>query len=202
MRRTAIPCALATLAGWLLASPDDRWAELADELLAKQQWLLQDLQKVENACRTITDYKQTRESGLYEIGPDEERFERKAKENFQIFLERTRNCTLESLQLLDVALGVTAKDSLAGIFGKALHEVIEVNFEDQALEEVVPQLEEVYRVEINVRGDCFSRKTMSLHGEMSLRSILDHMEQVFCVRLVVENGKLWFVPTGKDPEAE
>lgn len=202
MRRTATLCALALLAGWLLASPEDRWAELADELLAKQRWLLQDLQKVENACRTITDYRQTRESGLYEIGPDEERFERKAKENFQIFLERARNCTLESLQLLDVALGVKAKDPLAGIFGKALHEVIEVNFEDQALEEVVPQLEEVYRVEINVRGDCFSRKTMSLHGEMSLRSILDHMEQVFCVRLVVDNGKLWFVPTGKDPEAE
>lgn len=202
MRRTAIACALALLAGWLVASPDDRWAEVADELLAKQRWLLQDLEKVENACRTISDYKQTRESGLYEITPEEERFERKAKENFQIFLERARNCTLESLQLLDVALGAKTKDPLETVFGKALHEVIEVDFEDQALEEVVSQLEATYGVAIHVRGDCFSRKIMSLRGQMSLRSILDHMEQVFCVRLVVEDGKLWFVPTGKPAEAE
>ena len=200
--KTAAAAVLALLAGYLIASPDDRWAKLSEDLLEKQKQLLEDLEKVENACKRIQEVRETREAGTYILSPDEKRLEAKAQQDFHIFMERSRNNTLEVLHMYEVALGVVAADPLRTILGKALDEVVQVQFREEALEDVVAQLEQGYHVEMNVRGDAYSRKLMSLEGEMSLRSILEQIELVFRVKLTVEDGKLWFVPTGQDPEAD
>ncbi|MGQ0612738.1 MAG: DUF4974 domain-containing protein [Planctomycetaceae bacterium] len=194
MRRTIALAAGSFLLGLGLARGGESQVTLAEELFQRQEFILKDLRKVEAAARDIAEVRATREAGIYVLTPEEKRLEAKGRENFHIFMERCRNNTLEALRILDTALGDRAPDALRAIFGKALEEVVSVEFEDSSLDEVTWYLEKGYGIKIGVKGDAESRLTMSLHGDMSLQAILDYVEQTFGVKLVVEEGRPWFVP--------
>ncbi len=193
MRRTCALAAGAFLLGLGLARGGEAQGKLAEELFQRQEFILKDLRKVEAAARDIREVRATREAGIYVLTPEEKRLEAKGRENFHIFMERCRNNTLEALKLLDVALGDRAPDPLRAIFGKAMDEVVNVEFDDSSLDEVAWYLEKGYGIKIGIKGDAESRLTMTLHGDMSLKAIVDYVEQTFGVKLVVEDGRPWFV---------
>jgi len=189
-------CALAAgafLLGLGLARGGEAQLTLARQLFERQDFIVRDLEKVEAAARDIAEIGKIRDAGLYTLTPEELRLESKGKEQFHVFMERCRNNTLESLKLLDIALGDRAADPLKKIFGDAMDVVVAVDIADSSLDEVAWYLEQGYGVKIGIKGDAESRLTMSLQGDMSLRAILEHVEQTFGVKLVVEDGRPWFV---------
>ena len=126
--------------------------------------------------------------------PAELRLEKRAKKDLHIFMERYRNNTLEALDIYDELLGLKVQDLLTHIFGKAVDRVVEVEWSDWSFDEIADELSESYGVDLFVKGSVMSRKTMSLEGRMTLRAILDHIENRFGAKLVLDEGEAWFAP--------
>lgn len=195
MRRFWLPLAAgaAFLAGTRFAGAKDD-TDVVGELVRRQQALFADLEKIEQAARDIVEIRDMRASGQYVLNDEERKMERKGRTDFHIFMERCRNDTLETLAILDRATSDEHfVEPVRRMFGKALDEVVAVDWEERDLEDVIADLEAGYGVRMNVSGDLDYRKTLSLRGEMSLLSILLYIENVFDAKLVLRDGHLWFM---------
>jgi len=206
MRRLAIAAAVgaAFLAGRGLAGGHDA---LLKELRERQKMLFSDLDKIDKAAKDVVEIREMRESGKYVLNSEERKMEKQGRSDFHIFMERYRNDTLETLRIFDRVLQKEDYvDPLQRTFGKALEEIVTVNWDERELEDVIADLEAGYGVKLNVSGDIEYRKTLSLRGEMSLLSILLYIENVFDAKLVLKEGSLWFVrvanPTPSEDEEE
>ena len=203
MRRWMPILALAAFAAGLAGGAEDT-AEEIKALVVRQKTLYRDLAKIERAVNDMDEIAKMREEGIYVLNAEEKKLEKKAKEDFQIFMERYRNDTLRQLAILDRLLGKEQYvHPLRKRFGKALDETVLVSWNEKALDEIVEELIAGYGIQMWIKGDIDIRKTMSLEGEMSLMAILLQIENVFDARLVESEGHLWFVsieaPKNPDP---
>jgi hypothetical protein len=194
---------LAVLAAFLLgtrlapAADDDERAGVAAELLKRHKMLAGDLRRVQKAVKDIVEIREMRKEGGYVLNDTEKSMERQGRQDFHIFMERIRNDTLEVLEIYERVLKKQAYvDPIRKKLGRALYELVAVDWREQPLEDIVGEISAGYKVRINVSGDIDYRKTMSLNGEMSLLSILLYIENVFDAKLVVRNDELWFVRAG------
>ncbi|MHC4136122.1 MAG: hypothetical protein ACYTDU_14880 [Planctomycetota bacterium] len=178
------------------------------ELLKRQKKLFKDLDKIRQAAKDIVELREIRESGKYILNHEEIKLEKKSRMDFHIFMERARNDTLEVLRIYDRVLKKQDYiDPIRRRFGRALDEIITVNWDEEAIEDVVGEIADAYNVKLNVSGDLDYRKTISLNGEMSLLAVLLYLENLWDAQLVVKDGKLWFIriraevrKTGADDE--
>jgi hypothetical protein len=195
MRRLILPLAVAAafVGGTRLArgGADD---EALKELVRHENQLIQDLAKIEQACKDVVEIRKMRESGEFVLNDEEKKMERQGREDFHIFMERFRNDTLEVLQILDRAVAKEDYvDPLRRIYGKALDQPVTVSWSEEDLDVLIGELSEDYGVRINISGDMDRRKTLSLDGEMSLLAVLLQLENVFDGTFEVKEGGLWFV---------
>lgn len=194
MRWPVIAAAVvAFLAGSQLAGGAPKHA-VGPELLKRQKKLFADLDKIRQAAKDIVELREIRESGKYILNHEEKKLEKQSRMDFHIFMERSRNDTLEVLRIYDRVLKKQDYiDPLRRYFGRALDEIITVNWDEEAIEDVVDEIAGAYNVRLNISGDLDYRKTISLNGEMSLMAVLLYLENLWDAQLVVRNGKLWFI---------
>jgi hypothetical protein len=205
MRRWFV--ALAVLAAFLLgtrlapAADNDESAGVAAELLKRHKLLANDLRRVQKAVKDVVEIRQMRAQGGFVLNDTEKSMERQGRQDFHIFMERIRNDTLEVLEIYERVLNKQAYvDPIRKKLGRALYELVAVDWREQPLEDIVAEISAGYKVRINVSGDIDYRKTMSLNGQMSLLSILLYIENVFDAKLVVRNDELWFVRVGGEKD--
>jgi hypothetical protein len=203
MRTTLI--LLAALAAFLLGSGlAGGESKLADDdaaLVEHQRFLKGDLERIDSAVRDVQEIEKLRATGLFVLNDEEKKMERKGRKDFHIFLERYRNDTLQVLAIYDRMLGKQLYiDPLRLHFGKALDELVAVEWDEQALDEICDELSEGYGVNLYIKGNLDSRQTMSLKGEMTLLAILLQIENVFHAKLIEQDGELWFTLVGKSGE--
>ncbi|MHC4933353.1 MAG: hypothetical protein ACYTGV_14305 [Planctomycetota bacterium] len=201
--RTALAALLAFALGAGLAAGGADQVRQAEEFLRRQEMLFGDLQKVEKAVFYIQDIRKTREAGKFVLNEEEIKLEKKAQKDLHIYMERSRNDALEILAIYETLLGRQRYiEPLRRMFGKALDEVVHVDWEEADLDEVVDDLVAGYGIKMFIRGDIDLRKTMSLTGDMSLLSILLQIENVYDSRLVDDGGELWFVTVQEHREKQ
>jgi hypothetical protein len=196
MRWPVIAAAVvAFLLGSQLAGGAPKYA-VGPELLKRQKKLFADLDKIRRAAKDIVELREIRESGKYVLNHEEKKLEKKSRMDFHIFMERSRNDTLEVLRIYDRVLKKQDYiDPLKRYFGRALDEIITVNWDEEAVEDVVDEIAAAYNVRIHIDGELDYRKTISLSGEMSLMAVLLYLENLWDAQLIVKNGKLWFIRT-------
>ncbi|MGH7163035.1 MAG: hypothetical protein ACREID_06100 [Planctomycetota bacterium] len=192
MRRAAVAAA-AFLLGVQLARGEGDVARVAGELAERQEVLFKDVEKIAKAAKDIVEVRETRESGRFVLNDEEIALEKKAQADLHIFMERYRNDTLETLAIYDALAGKRAVDPLRELFGKALDEIVEVEWEDRGIDEIADELSAGYGVKMFVKGDVDQRLSLSLNGKMSLRAVLAHIANVFHVKLARDGDELWFV---------
>lgn len=194
MRWPVIAAAVvAFLVGSQLAGGEPKHA-VGPELLKRQKKLFLDLDKIRQAAKDIVELREIRESGKFILNHEEKKLEKQSRMDFHIFMERSRNDTLEVLRIYDRVLKKQDYiDPLQRYFGRALDEIITVNWDEEAVEDVVNEIANAYNVRLNISGDLDYRKTISLNGEMSLMAVLLYLENLWDAQLVVKNGKLWFI---------
>jgi hypothetical protein len=160
-----------------------------------EQLLRKDLEKIERACADIVELRQMRESGEYVLNEEERKLERQSREDLHIFMERFRNDTLTVLEILDLAVAKKdIVDPLRRVYGRALEQVVSVDWDEEDLDMLVAELEQDYGVPVNVSGEIDLRKTVSLSGEMSLLSVLLQIENIYDGKFIVKDGRnLWLV---------
>lgn len=194
--------AAAFLAGHGVAADDDP-ATITRILMRRQKRLYGDIEKIQKAVGDVLEIRAMREGGDYVLNDEEKRMERQGRLDFHIFMERYRNDTLRVLAILDRALGKERYvDPLRRKFGKKLDQIVAVNWHETSLEEIVDELVGAYGVDMYVRGDVDIRRTISMHGEMSLLAILLQIENVFDCKLVEDEGELWFTNVSRKPPPE
>jgi len=185
--------AVAFLVGSQLAGGAPKRA-VGPELLKRQKKVFKDLDKIRMAAKDIVELREVRESGKYILNHEEKKLEKKSRMDFHIFMERARNDTLEVLRIYDRVLNKQDYvDPIRRYFGRALDEIITVNWDEEAIEDVVSEIADAYNVKLNISGDLDYRKTISLNGEMSLLAVLLYLENLWDAQLTIKNGKLWFV---------
>jgi hypothetical protein len=185
--------AVAFLVGSQLAGGAPKRA-VGPELLKRQKKLFKDMDKIRLAAKDIVELREIRESGKYILNHEEKKLEKKSRMDFHIFMERARNDTLEVLRIYDRVLNKQDYvDPIRRYFGRALDEIITVNWDEEAIEDVVSEIADAYNVKLNISGDLDYRKTISLNGEMSLLAVLLYLENLWDAQLTIKNGKLWFV---------
>jgi len=200
MRRLLLPAAVvaAFLGGVRLArgaGEDD-----LHDLVEHEELLQKDLRKIEQACKDVVEIRRMRESGEFVLNAEEKKMERQGREDFHIFMERFRNDTLEVLEILDDAVsGKEAVDPLRRVYRKALDQVVTVAWDDEDLDLLIGELSQTYGVPINISGEMDRRRTLSLHGDMSLLAVLLQIENVFDGKFVVKDGHLWLVLVPPQP---
>ena len=203
MRWLVLPAMIVAFLGGAHLARSEAPQTVAKGLVQRQRALLKDLDKIQQAIRDTKEIRETRESGKYVLNSEERKLEKKARKDFHIFMERLRNNTLETLAIYDRLLGKQQYvDPLRRIFGKALDESVEIEWDDQDLEDIVDDLVVGYGVKMFVKGDIDIRRTMSLQGEMTLLSILLQIENVFDAKLVEKEGELWFIRIPRRPLGE
>ena len=173
---------------------------LADTLTKRHDVLMKDLQKIRMAAKHIVDIQETRRKG-FELSDYEAKMERDGRKDFHIFMERYRNDTLETLTIIERALGVEKfVDPLYAVFGKSLKDRVEINWSDKNLEDVVDEFQANYKVEIEIEGDFDEGHTIEFEGQMTLLSALLQVENLFDVRMRIEGKKLIYVVPERDLE--
>jgi len=176
---------------------------LVEELVHRQDMLEGDVEKVGKAAAEVEEIRKTRAAGEYVLNDEEKRLEKRGRVDFHIFLERIRNDTLEVLQIYDRVLHKQAYvDPMEKLYGRALHQIVSVQWEDLPLEDVVGELSESYGVPIDIQGLIDYRKTMSLEGDMSLYSILLYIESVYDATLVVKGKRLFIARLGHEDDED
>jgi len=200
MRRTVLLLAAivaAFVAGADLAGGAPDRTGIAKKLWRRQRLLMRDLLRVEKAVKDVAELREMRESGEFVLNAEEKKLERQARQDLHVYMERARNDTLETLAILDRLLEKQQYvDPLHRLFGNALDEVVRVAWDEQDLETVVAEISEGYNVPINIGGEINYRRTLSLHGEMSLLSVLLYLENMYDAKLVVRGDHVWFVRVG------
>jgi hypothetical protein len=185
--------AVAFLVGSQLAGSAPKYP-VGRELLKRQKKLFLDLDKIRMAAKDVVELRDIRESGKYILNHEEKKLEKKSRMDFHIFMERARNDTLEVLRIYDRVLKKQDYvDPIRRKFGRALDEIITVNWDEEAIEDVVGEIADAYNVRLNISGDLDYRKTISLNGEMSLLAVLLYLENLWDAQLVVKDGNLWFI---------
>lgn len=168
--------------------------EVAEELARRHEWLHGDLQRLEQAARDLEYVAQVKADPDLVMVAEDVVLERRGRLDIHVFLERYRNDTLEVLEVLENTLEKRAYvDPLERRFGKALHELVAVDWNDVSLDQMVGEISDVYEIRLNMDAVFDTRKTMTLRGEMSLLSILLQIENTLGAELRVESGgELWF----------
>jgi len=178
-------------------------AKACRALVERQRTLRKDIERIESAAKDVVEIRKMRESGEFVLNDEEKKMERQGRMDLHIFMERSRNDTLEVLEILDRALGDGGYvEPLRQYFGDRLDETVDVRWDEVNLEQVVDDLSEGYGVKLFVRGEIEQSRTMSLRGEMTLLSILLYVENVFDAKLTPIDGHLWFVPVSRRPSPE
>lgn len=193
MSRTVLLLALGAFAagvGLARGAGSGATAEQVKELVGRQEALFTDLRRIETAARDILEIKKTRDAKELTLTDEELQMERKGASDLHIFMERFRNDTLEVLAFYEGALGRRQVDPLVALLGKSLDEVVKLDWHDRSLEDVLGDLQDAYKIRIGLRGELDSQLVITLYGEMSLRSILSQIEEVWGARFVVEEGQL------------
>jgi len=187
----------------LAAGANSEEKALVEELVHRQDMLEGDIEKVGKAAAEVEEIRKTRAAGEYVLNDEEKRLERRGRVDFHIFLERIRNDTLEVLRIYDRVLHKQAYiDAMENLYGRALHQIVSVQWEDLPLEDVVGELSESYGVPIDIQGLIDYRKTMSLEGDMSLYSILLYIESVYDAKLVVKGKHLFIARLGHENDKD
>ncbi len=205
MRTTLILLAAFTafVLGSGLAGGEAKLSEDAAKLVEHQEFLKGDLKRIDRAVRDVQEIEKLRATGLFVLNDEEKKMERKGRKDFHIFLERYRNDTLQVLAIYDRMLGKQLYiDPLRLHFGKALDELVAVDWQEQALDEICDELSDGYGVNLYIKGNIDSRQTMSLAGEMTLLAILLQIENVFQAKLIEQDGELWFTLVSKTGQAK
>jgi len=188
----------AFVAGSGLAGGETKVADDAALLVEHQRFLTGDLKRIDKAVKDVDEIVKLRATGLFVLNDEEKKMERSGRKDFHIFLERYRNDTLQVLAIYDRMLGKQLYiDPLRLHFGKSLDELVAVDWEEQALDEICDELSQGYGVNLYIRGNLDSRQTMTLNGEMTLLAILLQIENVFRAKLVEHDGELWFTLVGR-----
>lgn len=202
-RRVWILAAVAFVVGAAFAKPpSEKDMRFVKELIRRDAWLKKDVKKVETAIRDIKEITAMEATGEYVLNDTEKKMARQGRKDLHIYTERIRNDTLEILALYDIALNKPRyQEPLRRVFGKALDEVVKVEWFSEEIDAVIAEIADGYGVEIETRGEIELKKTMSLEGEMSLLSILLYIENTYDAKLVFEKGKLYLEPLYKDDPA-
>jgi len=189
-----VAAAAAFLAGSQFAGGAPKANEAIRTLQKRQKMLHGDLRKIEQAVKDIVELREMRESGKYILNHEEKKLERKSRTGFHIFMERYRNGTLGTLQIYERLLRKQDYvDPLRRFFGRSLDEIVQVKWDEEAIEDIVGEIADGYNVQLNIGGSLDYRKTISLEGEMSVLAILLYIENIWDAELIVKNDKLWFV---------
>ena len=195
MRRlmTGVLAAAAFLLGTRLAGGEPPASDVSKELLRRQKYLFKDLRKIEQAVKGVKEIRDMRATGEFVLNATERKLEKTSRKDFHIFMERFRNDTLEVLAIYDRVLNKEDYvDPLKRAFGRALTEVVQVQWEEVPMEDVIAEISEGYGVQLNVSGKLNFRKTMTLKGQMSLLSILLYIENVWDAKIIQKGKDLWF----------
>jgi hypothetical protein len=178
-------------------------ADTVKKLRDRHKTLMVDVEKIEMAAKHIVEIREQRATGLYIINEYELKMERTGKKDFHIFMERYRNDTLNTLALLDSALGKQAYvDPLVTVFGERLQDRVTIVWEEWDLEDVIEELETQYDVSVEMEGSFDEGHTISFEGEMTLLAALLQIENLFDVRMRVDGEKLVYVIPEREDEKE
>jgi hypothetical protein len=201
--RIALFSLLAFLIGYQVVHGGEGRGPLAQELLQRQEKLVQDIERMSTARKELIEVMETRSSGEFILSKEEEKLERTSRVQLHIFMERYRNDTLEILAMYEKVLGKTKKrDLLEETFGKTLTEVVSVGWTEQGLEELMDEINEGYNVAIFIKGNVDLSLTMSLRGDMSVAAIFEHIRNTFRVKLIQDDGELWLTHDDSVPEPD
>ena len=104
-----------------------------------------------------------------------------------------------TLALYDRLVTKTERSVLEVAYGKKLNQLVEVAWREEGLEAIADQLGEAYGVNLFIKGNVDVNRTMSLVGEMSLAAIFEHIANTFQVRVINDDGELWFTHDKSKP---
>ena len=187
--------ALAFGAGRALAQSKSKPSGVAvAEILRKRHTkLMEDVAKIEKAGKDFLEIQAMRETGKYVLNRYELKMEKEGRMDFHIFMERYRNDTMETLDLLDRLLGKQAYvDPLEKVFGERLDDQLEINWNDVNLQDVVDELAGQFNARVEIDGFPEEGLTISFRGKMTLLAAVLQIENLFDVRMRIEGKTLWF----------
>ena len=193
----AVPAAF--LLGAHLAEGEPANADLPKELVRRQKYLFTDLAKIERAVKGVNEIREMRATGEFVLNSYERKLEKTSRKDFHIFMERFRNDTLETLDLYDRLVTHKERSVLEVAYGKKLGEVVEVAWRERALDEIADELIGAYGVKLFIKGNVDVNRTMSLVGAMSLTAIFEHIQNTFQVKIINDDGELWFTHDKSKP---
>ncbi|MHC4410930.1 MAG: hypothetical protein ACYS0F_18230 [Planctomycetota bacterium] len=169
-------------------------ASVAGVLRKRHTKLMEDVTKIQQAGKDFLEIQAMRETGKYVLNRFELKMEKQGRMDFHIFMERYRNDTLETLDLLDQLLGKQAYiDPLRKVFGDRLDEQIEVDWDGENLQDVVDGLADQFNAEIDIDGFPEEGLTIDFRGKMTLLAAVLQVENLFDVTMRIEGKKLFFV---------
>jgi len=194
-----LPCLLAGafLAGRAIAAKNKKKptpTEIVETLTKRHAKLMEDVEKIQKAGKDWTEIQEMRATGKYVLNRYEKKMEKDGKMDFHIFMERYRNDTLETLALLDRLLGKEAYvDPLRAVFGDALDDRLDIDWENVNLESVAGTLSRQFDAKVEIDGLPEEGLTINFRGNMTLLAAVLQIENLFDVRIRVDGDKLYFV---------
>jgi hypothetical protein len=199
MIRTLAAAVVAFVVGMQLAGGKTEYGDVAKGLVERQKKLFGDIERIEQARKDLLEVMATRKEGKFILNKEEIRLEKSSRSHLHIFMERFRNDTLETLALYDRLVANKALGVLEAAYGKKLTEIVEVAWREEGLEAISDQLGEAYGVNLFIKGNVDVNRTMSLVGEMSLAAIFEHIANTFQVKVINDDGELWFTKDKSKP---
>ncbi len=202
MIRALAASIVAFVVGMQLAGGKPAYDEVAKELVERQKRLFEDIERIEQARKDLLEVMATRKAGKFILNKEEIKLERSSRSHLHIFMERFRNDTLETLALYDRLVTNKKRSVLEVAYGKRLNEIVEVAWRERALDEIADELIGAYGVKLFIKGNVEINRTMSLVGEMSLVAIFEHIQNTFRVKIVNDDGELWFTHDKSKPATD
>ena len=199
MIRALAASIVAFVVGMQLAGGKTAYDEVAKELVDRQKKLFGDIERIEQARKDLLEVMATRKAGTFVLNKQEIRLEKSSRSHLHIFMERFRNDTLETLALYDRLVTKTERGVLEVAYGKRLNQIVEVAWRERALDEIADELIGAYGVKLFIKGNVDINRTMSLIGEMSLAAIFEHIQNTFQVKIINDDGELWFTHDKSKP---
>ena len=199
MIRTLAASIVAFVVGMQIAGGKTAYDDVAKELVDRQKKLFGDIERIEQARKDLLEVMATRKAGTFVLNKQEIRLEKSSRSHLHIFMERFRNDTLETLALYDRLVTKTERGVLEVAYGKRLNQIVEVAWRERALDEIADELIGAYGVKLFIKGNVDINRTMSLIGEMSLAAIFEHIQNTFQVKIIDDDGELWFTHDKSKP---
>ncbi|MCZ6786095.1 MAG: hypothetical protein O7E54_02910 [Planctomycetota bacterium] len=202
MIRALAASIVAFVVGMQVAGGKTDYSDAAKELLERQKKLFGDIERIEQARIDLLEVMATRKDGKFVLNREEIKLEKSSRSHLHIFMERFRNDTLETLALYDRLVTNKKRSVLEVAYGKRLNEIVEVAWRERALDEIADELIGAYGVKLFIKGNVEINRTMSLVGEMSLVAIFEHIQNTFRVKIVNDDGELWFTHDKSKPATD